>query len=314
MVPRRPHNTKGVSALTIALEDIFLGAFSFVLMLYAASWLRFADATLHEHRDGSPIARLRVGSRTPVKDHLDVLAMDLGEGSRNERQLRFVDQVGKLRTEALTIGAITLAALAVLLIGAADTSATARLAAQYFIVGIVCTFGGPAVVTSGSTWMRFTALRDVISIGQVAIILGVAALASLAYSGAGNVVAVLILFAVLVLEVGRFQRRVALSDRVFPVGAPLPAVTEFVDDDTGYLSWLEMNPAGFVVNTTNPYSRKYLVIHRARCHTISGQRSRSSAWTVDYAKVCAAERSQLQQWALDKAGGRPKSCGVCLKQ
>ncbi|HUV80802.1 MAG TPA: hypothetical protein VMW40_08305 [Candidatus Bathyarchaeia archaeon] len=44
---------------------------------------------------------------------------------------------------------------------------------------------------------------------------------------------------------------------------------KFIDDDRGYLDWIDRNPRGFVVNTYRNPSSKYLILHRATCGTIS---------------------------------------------
>jgi hypothetical protein len=84
----------------------------------------------------------------------------------------------------------------------------------------------------------------------------------------------------------------------------------FVDDDRGYLDWLEHHPDGFVINTGRAPSAVYLMLHRASCGTITGTPARGTTFTGEYAKVCG-ERNELEGFA-DHLGGRAQPCGLCL--
>jgi hypothetical protein len=86
----------------------------------------------------------------------------------------------------------------------------------------------------------------------------------------------------------------------------------FVDDDAGYLDWLEHHPDNFVINTSRTPSAAYLVLHRASCGTITGQPARGTTFTADYIKVCG-ERNELEDYA-SHLGGRTQPCGLCLGQ
>jgi hypothetical protein len=48
----------------------------------------------------------------------------------------------------------------------------------------------------------------------------------------------------------------------------------FEDDDAGYLAWVGSHPHGFVVNTFRKPDPRYLMLHRATCHTITGKPAR----------------------------------------
>lgn len=76
----------------------------------------------------------------------------------------------------------------------------------------------------------------------------------------------------------------------------------FVDDDHGYLNWLDHHPDGFVINTNRTPSASYLALHRASCGTITGTLARGKAFTGEYAKVCG-ERAELENFAR-QLGGR----------
>lgn len=86
----------------------------------------------------------------------------------------------------------------------------------------------------------------------------------------------------------------------------------FVDDDHGYLNWLDHHPDGFVINTNRTPSASYLALHRASCGTITGTLARGKAFTGEYAKVCG-ERAELENFAR-QLGGRLEPCRLCLAQ
>jgi hypothetical protein len=86
---------------------------------------------------------------------------------------------------------------------------------------------------------------------------------------------------------------------------------EFVDEDDAYLRWVAAHPEGFVLNTNRSPRADYLMLHRATCHTISGEPARGSQWTRDYMKVCGS-REDLYEWARRTAGGVPTECSMCF--
>ena len=86
----------------------------------------------------------------------------------------------------------------------------------------------------------------------------------------------------------------------------------FVDDDHGYLDWLDQHPDGFVINTGRTPSAAYLMLHRAGCGTITGKPARGVTFTGEYAKLCG-ERSELEEFAR-RLDGHVQPCGVCLAQ
>jgi hypothetical protein len=86
----------------------------------------------------------------------------------------------------------------------------------------------------------------------------------------------------------------------------------FVDDDRGYLDWLDHHPDGFVINTGRSPSAAYLMLHRAGCGTITGAPARGTTFTGEYAKVCG-ERDELEEFARH-LGGHPQPCGLCMAQ
>ena len=85
----------------------------------------------------------------------------------------------------------------------------------------------------------------------------------------------------------------------------------FLNDDAGYLLWLAHHPNGYVINCAHPPNASYIVLHRADCHTISGQPASGSSWTTAYQKLCADTVAELDSWAMAEAGATPTRCGTC---
>lgn len=87
-------------------------------------------------------------------------------------------------------------------------------------------------------------------------------------------------------------------------------MVQFEDDDKGYLHWLADHPDGYVVNCERSPKPTYLMLHRATCRDISTS-VRTNYTTTGYMKVCALDRSELERWAPDKAGGQLQPCRHC---
>lgn len=83
-----------------------------------------------------------------------------------------------------------------------------------------------------------------------------------------------------------------------------------INDDEHYLRWIEENPDGLVVNTTNPPSPGYLMLHRSTCRDISTS-TRSNWTTKDYLKVCSNDLGELDKWARRIVGGELSACQRC---
>lgn len=57
----------------------------------------------------------------------------------------------------------------------------------------------------------------------------------------------------------------------------------------------------------------YLMLHRSRCHTISGTPASGITWTSGgYIKVCADTIAELEAWARTATGGGVQRCGSCV--
>ncbi len=66
-------------------------------------------------------------------------------------------------------------------------------------------------------------------------------------------------------------------------------VTVFIDDDDGYLRWVQDNPDGYVLNTSlaSP-KRSSHTIHKADCSSVTGEPYRGKLWTHEYLKACGS--------------------------
>lgn len=90
------------------------------------------------------------------------------------------------------------------------------------------------------------------------------------------------------------------------------SVEYFENDEPGYADWLSANPRGYVVNfdlSGNAGTR----LHRVRCVTLEPGSGGGGLRTVAYAKACARERSELDDWHIEKRGRglRRLRCSRC---
>src|SRR4051812_33696200 len=85
---------------------------------------------------------------------------------------------------------------------------------------------------------------------------------------------------------------------------------QFIDDDQGYLRWLEQNPGGYVVNSFRVPTGDYLILHRASCKHINSP-SRTNWTTTGYIKTCSTDPATLDAWAVGATGGGVSPCGAC---
>ena len=88
--------------------------------------------------------------------------------------------------------------------------------------------------------------------------------------------------------------------------------SEFHNDDVGYLEWLQRNPDGYVINCAPVARAEYVILHRARCHAITGDPSSGERWTSTYKKGCSDMQIELELWTRSEVGVLPRPCGICL--
>jgi hypothetical protein len=85
----------------------------------------------------------------------------------------------------------------------------------------------------------------------------------------------------------------------------------FVDDDAGYLAWLEAHPRGYVLNTFPHMRSAYLVLHRTTCGTLNRRLAKGREWTHLYGKACSDDHAELVEWAFGETGRSVHGCGTC---
>ena len=86
----------------------------------------------------------------------------------------------------------------------------------------------------------------------------------------------------------------------------------FDRQDEEYLSWVDGHRHGFVVNAYRNLNPGYLMLHRARCGTITGTPARGNTWTDgDFVKVCSETIRDLELWAQREAKGMLNPCQRC---
>jgi len=108
--------------------------------------------------------------------------------------------------------------------------------------------------------------------------------------------------------------RAALARREPQAQDVAAGVVSFLDDDDGYLRWLEAHPDGYVVNSDRVPRATYVVLHRAECRTINPARLAGGAektWTIAYRKTCAADVAGLTGWVRTAVGDGARACGLC---
>lgn len=92
-------------------------------------------------------------------------------------------------------------------------------------------------------------------------------------------------------------------------------MVKFIDDDEGYLRWIDKNPHGFVINTSRNPEYGYLKLHRATCGTIKTPK-RTNWTTTGYIKICSLDleelRTEYEDWIRRKnVDRRLNPCYIC---
>ena len=84
----------------------------------------------------------------------------------------------------------------------------------------------------------------------------------------------------------------------------------FINEDEGYLRWIDQNSTGFVVNAARVPKPNYLILHRATCAHIANDK-RSNWTTSAYIKICSNSSDELNDWATNDLNGKLQPCGSC---
>jgi hypothetical protein len=89
---------------------------------------------------------------------------------------------------------------------------------------------------------------------------------------------------------------------------------EFHDDDAGYLDWIARHLNGFVLNVRETPDPEYVVLHRARCPSISTSREPGAYTERSYRKYCSESVEDLRHAARQEGrrdGSFSRRCGMC---
>jgi hypothetical protein len=86
----------------------------------------------------------------------------------------------------------------------------------------------------------------------------------------------------------------------------------FINDNEGYLDWIEKNQSGYVVNCDKKPTPEYLILHKSTCNTIRSATRGPGNWTnTQYIKVCSLDKQKLAEWAKSEVNGELQSCQRC---
>ena len=95
--------------------------------------------------------------------------------------------------------------------------------------------------------------------------------------------------------------------------AAVGILTEFRNDETGYLSWAAANPNGFIANVDEPAtSPLYPMVHRATHRAVTSP-VKTNYTTGKYFKVCSNNMEDLERWARRERGRSLTLCSICMK-
>ena len=75
------------------------------------------------------------------------------------------------------------------------------------------------------------------------------------------------------------------------------------DKDSEYLAWVAKHEDRWVLNVSNTFRSRYMVLHRANCRTISHGQNTGAFTERNYRKVCAHSINELSAWVA--RNGRP---------
>lgn len=86
----------------------------------------------------------------------------------------------------------------------------------------------------------------------------------------------------------------------------------FVNDESGYLAWVQAHPDGFIVNIDDPQvTPQYPMVHAASHKSLSSPK-RKNYTTGRYFKVCSERLEELEAWAQKKYGRALTRCQQCM--
>ena len=89
-------------------------------------------------------------------------------------------------------------------------------------------------------------------------------------------------------------------------------MTEFEDDDAGYMAWVKAYPDGLVLNVRRKPDPTYVVLHRASCGYISTERHKAGAYTGrGYRKICSHSMAELRNAARREGNHDGSFSNIC---
>jgi len=98
---------------------------------------------------------------------------------------------------------------------------------------------------------------------------------------------------------------------VAPATRPTPMCHEFSYDDTGYRTWVQNHPDGFVLNQPRTARAKAPTLHRVGCAVVAHGGRDGETLTVTAIKVCGPSADTLRTWSMARGSGRPTVCRRC---
>ena len=88
-------------------------------------------------------------------------------------------------------------------------------------------------------------------------------------------------------------------------------VTEFVNDETGYLAWVHAHPHGYIANVdVAGQVQQYPMVHLAS-HKLLSSSAVGNYTTHNYTKACSTEMDALERWSMRKYKKSLTRCRVC---
>ncbi len=88
--------------------------------------------------------------------------------------------------------------------------------------------------------------------------------------------------------------------------------TEFINDEAGYLAWVQNNPEGFVLNIDHEgYFPQYPMVHKAT-HKLISSPARTNYTTGKYYKVCSSDLKVLEEWSQTHRQKKVTLCATCM--
>ena len=93
-------------------------------------------------------------------------------------------------------------------------------------------------------------------------------------------------------------------------------VEDFHDDDAGFVAWVAVNPAGYVLNIQRSLNPVDARVHAAGCGHIA-RAIREAEYgikraTSTYIKVCGVSLTELDEWSRAEIGRTIRRCPHCL--